>query len=246
MGEVRCVGVEVARGAFRLGPVDLVIGPGVTVLVGRNGAGKTTLLRAVVGLVPTAAGTIEIGGSAQGERRARAGLMRRIGYVPQGAEVPGGARVVDLLRYAAWLKAVPRPEAEARVAEALDELDVAHLATRRARTLSGGERQRVSIAMSLVHRPVLLVLDEPSVGLDPVQRVALRGLVDRLGRTRAVVVSTHVVADIDEHDDTVVVLDAGTVTFTGSSDGVAARARPGDHGASDLERGLWRLLGAGG
>ncbi|MBU2694744.1 ATP-binding cassette domain-containing protein [Pimelobacter sp. 30-1] len=245
MDEVRCDGVEVVRGGFRLGPINLTIGRGVTVLVGRNGAGKTTLLQALVGLVPAVAGRVEVAGVAHGDRRRRAELARRIGYVPQGAEAPGGARVVDLLRYAAWLKAVPRAETAARVADALDELDVAHLATRRARTLSGGERQRVSIAMSLVHRPVLLVLDEPSVGLDPVQRVALRGLVDRLGETRAVVVSTHVVADIDADDDTVVVLDAGTLTFTGTAAAVAAGARPGDSGGSDLERGLWRLLGAG-
>jgi len=244
MTEVRCEGVEVARGGFRLGPVDLAIGRGVTVLVGRNGAGKTTLLQAVAGLLPTTAGRFELAGLAPDDRRTRGALMSRIGYVPQGAEVPGGARVVEVVRYAAWLKAVPRRQTASSVADALDELDVGHLASRRVRTLSGGERQRVSIAMSLVHQPVLLVLDEPSVGLDPVQRVALRRLVDRLGETRAVVVSTHVVADIDAGDDTVVVLDAGRVTFTGTAAAVAALAGPGDQGGTDLERGLWRLLGA--
>lgn len=169
--------------------------------------------------------------------------MRQVGYVPQGADVPGPARVVDIVRYSAWLKGVPRSEATAAVDNALRELSITEFRDRKARTLSGGERQRVSIAMALVHRPSVLILDEPTVGLDPVQRLQLRENIVELSRTRAVVLTTHLVEDIGEGDGAVVAMAEGRVTFVGSADSVRDLGSEGGRGATPLERGLWRVLG---
>lgn len=213
-------------------------------LVGRNGAGKTTLLRALVGLQNPTAGAVEIEGLSPHDRRQSKQVMRSVGYVPQGAAIPGGAKVVELLQYSCWLKAIPRRRAPALVEQAAQDLQIEHLQGRRIRSLSGGERQRVSIAMSLVHQPSALIFDEPSVGLDPVQRVGLRGVIDDLSRARAVLVSTHLVSDMGGESDTIVVLRDGAVAFTGSSTELSALATPRDRGATALEQGLWHVLGA--
>ena len=171
-----------------------------------------------------------------GEREAQH-VMRSVGYVPQEAGVPGTARVKDLLSYAAWLKGVPSRESVESIGAVLAELSIAELAQRKTGSLSGGERQRVSIAMALVHRLTVLILDEPTAGLDPVQRVLLRRTIDELAQQRAIVVSTHLVEDMGGHGDTVLVLHEGRIAFTGTPDELRAIARPEDVGVSTLERG---------
>lgn len=237
-----CVCLEANRGSFHLGPVDLSVGIGMTVLVGRNGAGKTTLLRTMVGLIRPTAGEVQIAGSDPHHDRQAREARRQIGYVPQGAQVPPAARVEDIVAYAAWLKGVPRSETRGLVDAAMTALDITPFARRRARTLSGGERQRVSLAMALVHRPSVLVLDEPSVGLDPVQRVQLRRTLDALAAERAVLVSTHLVEDIGS-EDAVVALAKGRVTFDGRAADLTAGDAPAGTGSTTLEQGLWNLLG---
>lgn len=239
-----CSGVEVDLGKFHLGPIDMELGRGVTTLVGRNGAGKTTLLRTIVGLQGLRAGRVDIAGSSPHGRHQAKLVYRSIGYVPQGAVVPGGARVGDIVAYSAWLKGVSRSDTASLVASILRELSIEDFARRRVRTMSGGERQRVSLAMALVHRPSILVLDEPSVGLDPVQRVGFRRMLDLLARERAVLLSTHLIEDMGGSNDTIVVLRDGVVAFTGTPAELSANATPVDIGSSDLERGLWRILGS--
>lgn len=240
---IECDDLTLSRGDFRLGPVSLSVGVGPTTLVGRNGAGKTTLLRSLVGLERPRGGQVSINGMDPYDRAARSAVMRQIGYVPQGADVPGAARVADIVSYCAWLKGVPRREATAAVGDALREVSITEFGDRRARTLSGGERQRVSIAMALVHRPSVLILDEPTVGLDPVQRLQLRENILELARTRAVVLTTHLVEDIGEGDGAVVAMAAGKVSFVGSADSVRQMGTESGRGATPLERGLWRVLG---
>lgn len=237
---IRCDQVQVRRGDFVLGPIDLAMGAGITTIVGRNGAGKTTLLRTLVGLVRPDAGRVVV--AQGGDERL---FARHVGYVAQGAQVPGHAVVRDVVGYAAWLKGVARRSTTGSVADALTVMEVAHLEQRRVRTLSGGERQRVSIAMALVHDPSVLILDEPSVGLDPVQRLTLRRTLDRLSAGRAIVVSTHLVEDMGGDADRVLAMSHGKVVFTGSTDELRGLARIDDIGSSDLERGLWHVLGSG-
>jgi len=232
----------VERGTFTLGPIDLSIGRGTTFLVGRNGAGKTTLMRSTVGLEPLAAGRIVVAGIDMASRRDHRDVMRRIGFVPQSVAIPPSARVEDVVSYAAWLKGLSRQDTRTRVTEALEALDVGAFRKRIVRGLSGGERQRVSIAMSLVHRPDVLLLDEPSAGLDPIQRVSLRRLLDRIAHDRAVVISTHIVEDLGTDDHDFVVLDQGTIRYTGGAPGLRALADDGA-GPASLERGIWHVLG---
>ncbi len=205
-------------------------------LVGRNGAGKTTLMRTIVGLERPSSGRVEIAGFGIRAAQERRDAIRRIGYVPQAAAIPPSARVTDILAYAAWLKGVPAADTRTQGEDALEQVSLADFHSRRVGTLSGGERQRLSIAMALVHRPDVLVLDEPSVGLDLVQRAQLTRIIDRLGSEHAVLLSTHLVEDISETSGRIVVIRDGQIRFTGT---------PADVG-EDLGRGLWQLLGGDG
>ncbi|MBC3186849.1 ATP-binding cassette domain-containing protein [Corynebacterium sp. zg-331] len=138
--------------------LDWEIGSGVTVLLGPNGSGKSTLIKCLAGILPVQEGVITF---AEGDSC--------IGYVPQNPSLPALARVRDLLSYAAWLSGVPRGEIPRRVDAVVERLDLGELQRRRVRTLSGGERQRVAIGVGVINDPSLLLLDEPTVGLDPSQ-----------------------------------------------------------------------------
>lgn len=240
---IECSAVTVERGEFRLGPIDLTIARGTTILLGRNGAGKTTFLRSIVGLEALASGAIRVRGIGTTDRRARRDLMRRVGFAPQEAAIPHAARVADTVAYAAWLKGVPHSATRERVQESLEILDIGSLALRHIRDLSGGERQRVSIAMALVHRPDVLLLDEPSAGLDPIQRVSLRRLLDGIASDRAVVLSTHLVEEVGGGRESVVVLKDGAIAFNGSAAQLEDHSGDSAAGNSALERGIWSVLG---
>ncbi|MEU4801300.1 ATP-binding cassette domain-containing protein [Actinosynnema sp. NPDC023587] len=189
-----------------LSGVDWTIGSGVTGLLGPNGAGKTTLLNVLVGLAKPHSGTLRFHGGTSGT----------IGFVPQRFSLVGGMRVVDTVAYAAWVNGVDRPACAAAALRALAAVRLDDLATARVRTLSGGQRQRVGVAAALAHEPDVLVLDEPTVGLDPAQRMRLREVVADLGRTRTVLLSTHLIEDISHLCRRVGVLADGRLVFDGS------------------------------
>lgn len=187
------------------------VGTGINALLGPNGSGKTTLLRCIVGELTPEGGSIRIAGEAVGTDAARALL----GYVPQRPTMPGLATVRDLVAYAAWLSRVPSRDLDRAVDGALRDLDVSDLARRRIRTLSGGQRQRVALATAVVHRPRILVLDEPTVGLDPGQRLKVRQLIHRLGQQIPVIMSTHLTEDVEHLASTVAILVGGKIQFSG-------------------------------
>lgn len=176
---------------------------GVVALLGPNGAGKSTLMGLLVGVLKLQAGRIEM-------------PTTSIGYVAQKATWPGRFTIRELLEYAAWWQRVPRAERISRVAAASEVLDLGKVLDQRLGQLSGGYHRRAMIAQGLVHDPGILVLDEPSVGLDPRQRVGLREQAARLARDRLVIVATHLVDDVEKIADWVTVLDEGEVTFTGA------------------------------
>jgi ABC-2 type transport system ATP-binding protein len=200
----------------------------VTGLLGPNGAGKTTLLSVIVGLLRPKAGTIEVrGGDA------------RFGFVPQRFSMAGGMRLLDAIAYTAWINGVNDRDGAAR--RALAAVDLADKAGERIRTLSGGQRQRAGIAAGLVHEPDVLVLDEPTVGLDAGQRWRVRDLIAEIGRTRPVIVSTHLLEDVSHTCDRVGVLADGRLVFDGT---VAELEASGEKQArrSPIEAGYERLL----
>jgi len=154
--------------------------------------------------------------------------------------------VRDVLEFAAWLKKVPARGVGPRIEEVADRLSIPHLLNRRVASLSGGERQRASIAAALLHTPTVLLLDEPTTGLDPVQRVGLRSVLSDLAHECVVLVSTHLVEDIDTSAARVLVLADGKVVHDGSAVTLQAAVADGSRGATPLERGLWTVLTRGG
>ncbi|MFF3849528.1 ATP-binding cassette domain-containing protein [Streptomyces sp. NPDC002328] len=183
------------RRTLVLDGVDLRLGPGVHALLGPNGAGKTTLLR----ILATAAAPTE-GGVTLLDRdpripATRQEIRRRLGYLPQEFGVPRGYTVRDFLVYAAWLREMSGDEIPAAVERAARAVELGDLLRRRLGRLSGGEKQRVGIAQAVVNSPELLILDEPTVGLDPGQRARFHSLVRELGRTSCVLLSTHLMAE---------------------------------------------------
>ncbi len=212
---------------------------GVVGLVGPNGAGKTTLLNTVATLVPPQAGTVRLAGvdtsSAAGRRRARA----LVGYVPQAFGFPPRVTVRDFVAYVAWLKAVPAASIDAACDRALELVDLTGRAGQRLGSLSGGMLQRAGLAQALVNRPPVLILDEPTVGLDPEQRAHFRDLIGSLEDT-CVVISTHLLEDVAATAGLVAVMAEGRIAFAGTLGELAARG--GDDGASDLEAGYVAVL----
>lgn len=205
-------GLSVDRGQRNvLRDVSFSVGPGVTALVGRNGAGKSTLLLTLVGLLAPQVGVVRLGsGQAAGSREA----CRHLGWMPQHLQFPRHARVNDTVDYAAWLRGVDDGREDA-VATALATADLDSLARRRAGTLSGGEVRRLGLACAVVGAPEVLVLDEPTVGLDPLQREDILGRIRDLGTRHCVVLSTHIVEDLTDAADHVLALDQGRIAFDG-------------------------------
>jgi ABC-2 type transport system ATP-binding protein len=218
--------------------VDLHIERGVFGLLGPNGAGKTTLIRILATVTRPSAGSISILGQSLGDRGSLRTIRRSIGYLPQSFSFYRRFTALDTVEYVGWLKEVPPGELRARALKALEQVGLADRATAQMQRLSGGMVRRVGIAQALVNDPDVLLLDEPTTGLDPAQRIEFRNLVRRLAERSTVLLSTHLVEDVAAVCDRVAVLDDGVIRFTGTSAELEARAGPGSVGDSRLERGF--------
>ncbi|MEV4622210.1 ABC transporter ATP-binding protein [Asanoa sp. NPDC049573] len=223
---VRAEGVVLRYGrTTALDGVSLSLGTGVTGLLGPNGAGKTTLLRVVATAVRPDAGSVEAFGHDALSGPGRLALRRRLGYLPQDPGFHPSFTAFEFVDYVAILKELTvrsARHAEVRRVLALVGLDAQR--GKRMRALSGGMRQRVALAAALIGDPALLILDEPTVGLDPEQRMRFRELFADLGEGRAVLLSTHQTEDVMSLCRTVVVIDQGRVRFTGAPADLAGLA----------------------
>jgi len=205
--------------------INITIGPGITGLLGPNGAGKTTTLRILATLLPPTSGTARLDGWSTSHDRERVEIRRRLGYLPQDLGLYPRFTVFEFVDYLAMLKELHDPrQRHRRVREALEAVDLQDVAGRKIRTLSGGIRRRVGIAQAIVADPQLLLLDEPTGGLDPEQRVRFRQLVGRLGEHRTILLSTHLVEDVSAICTSVVVLWHGRVLFQGAPAELRKRA----------------------
>ena len=223
--------------------VTLDAGPGVSGLLGPNGAGKTSLLRMLATVIPPSSGRLRLLGHDPGLSEQRRKIRRRLGYVPQNLGFYPGFTVVEFVEYFALLKEMPAAGVHRAVAAAVERVGLGDRATAKLRTLSGGMLRRVGIAQAIVNEPELLLLDEPTAGLDPEQRVAFRALLRDLGQRATVIVSTHLVEDVGAACTQVALMDRGKIAFYGTPDELTARgvgtAAVGD---APLERGYSAVL----
>jgi ABC-2 type transport system ATP-binding protein len=226
-------GLRVRRGGQLVLPgIDLDVSPGlVTGLLGPSGSGKTTLMRSIVGVQVVEGGDVRVLGDAAGSP----GLRRRVGYVTQAPSVYADLSVGENLRYFARVIGADG----GAVADAIAAVDLSAQTTQVVHTTSGGQRARVSLAAALVGRPELLVLDEPTVGLDPVLRRDLWDLFHRLADGGAtLLVSSHVMDEADRCDE-LILLREGRVLATGTPAAIRERT-----GAERLEDAFLRLIEA--
>jgi ABC-2 type transport system ATP-binding protein len=222
--------------------VDLAAGPGVFGLLGPNGAGKTTLLRIMATVIPPTSGTLRLLGRDPGSYGPRREIRRRLGYLPQNLGYYPGFTVVEFVEYFALLKEMPAARIPAAVAAAVERVDLGGKAKAKLRTLSGGMLRRVGIAQAIVNDPELLLLDEPTAGLDPEQRVQFRALLRELGQHATVIVSTHLVEDVGAACGQVALMDEGKIVFHGTPGELTVRGEGHGTGDAPLERGYSAVL----
>jgi ABC-2 type transport system ATP-binding protein len=215
---IDAAGLVKAYGRHRaLDGFDLRARTGVTGLLGPNGAGKTTLLRVLATVLPADAGGLRILGQDPHDPTGRRHVRRRLGYLPQDAGFHRGFTAFEAVDYIAVLKEHTATRARHdEVRRVLDLVGLSEVATKKVRALSGGMRQRLGLAQALLGRPELLVLDEPTVGLDPEQRMRFRDLVSEAGHGRTVILSTHQTEDVAAVCSEVVVVREGRALFTGT------------------------------
>ncbi len=242
--------VEITRVTRRFGRtmavrgITLTAGPGVLGLLGPNGAGKTTLLRMMATVVPPSSGRMRLLDRDPGLYRPRQEIRRRLGYLPQSLGYYPGFTIGEFVEYFALLKEVPPARMRTAVSAAIERVELGDQAKARLRTLSGGMLRRVGIAQAIVNEPDLLLLDEPTAGLDPEQRVAFRALLRDLGQHATVVVSTHLVEDVGAACARVALMDRGTIVYTGTPAELTARGVGHSSGDAPLERGYSAVLAA--
>jgi ABC-2 type transport system ATP-binding protein len=205
--------------------LELTAHPGVTGLLGPNGAGKTTLLRILATVTPYDRGHLRVLGEDPRRPEGRLKVRRSLGYLPQDAGFHGGFTAFEAVDYVAVLKEHVHVRARHdEVRRVLELVGLSDVATKKVRTLSGGMRRRLGLAQALLGTPDLLVLDEPTVGLDPEQRIRFRDMVAEAGHGRTVVLSTHQTEDVEAVCTHVVVVNQGRSLFAGTVEELTALA----------------------
>ena len=219
--KIQQVGMTYPSGKQALKQLDLELrSPSLIGLLGPNGAGKSTLMKLLVAALLPTEGTILADGVPLplAERHLKAGL----GYLPQDFGLFDELTVTQFLDYMAALKGISDPRTAIR--ETIRAVNLEEKAKARIRTLSGGQRQRVGIAQALLGDPSLLIFDEPTVGLDPEERIRFRNLFSRTAQDRLVLLSTHIIEDVQSVCDQIVVIDHGRILFAGTPEGLIRAA----------------------
>ena len=203
--------------------VDFGVGPGeVHALVGENGAGKSTTMRILTTFIAATSGTVRVGGDCVFEQPMR--VRKRLGYMPENNPLPLDLRVADYLKFRAQLKRLANGDSANRIAGVMEQCGVADVAGRFIGQLSRGYRQRVGMADALLGKPELIVLDEPTAGLDPNQVRSVRKLVRDLAGGHTVLISSHILSEIEMTCDRVVILHEGRLLASGALDELMAKA----------------------
>lgn len=195
--------------------------PNLIGLVGPNGAGKSTLMKLIVARLLQTSGTISVDGVDL--QKAQKGLKRRLGYLPQDFGLYDELTVYQFLDYIAVLKGLSK-DAKPYIDQAIMDTNLSEKRNARIRTLSGGQKQRVGIAQAFLGNPELIILDEPTVGLDPEERVKFRNLFSRYARNKIVILSTHIIDDVQSICNRLIVLNQGVMRYDGEPDALIKRA----------------------
>jgi len=207
--------------------VSLSIQPGLIGLLGPNGAGKTTLMRMLATLLTPTSGTARIGGYEVGHASNRRQIKRLLGYLPQELGLYPNLNAYEFLDYIAVLKGMHNDAARRqRITQLLETVGLADVAKRRLQSYSGGMKRRVGLAQALITDPQLLIVDEPTAGLDPEERIRIRTMLSELALAgnRVIILSTHIVEDVAQTCRRLIVLHKGEVRFDGAPEDLAALA----------------------
>lgn len=202
--------------------LNLDLGPGILGLLGPNGAGKSTLMRILATLVTPGSGRVLWNGV--DIAREPDALRAELGYLPQDFGVYPALTAREFLAYLAAVKGLPSVKARERIDQCLGLVGLSEAGDRRLGDFSGGMRQRVGIAQALLNDPQLLIVDEPTVGLDPEERLRFRHLITDLAAQRLVILSTHIVSDVEASATALAVMAKGRLLFTGAPDPLLAQA----------------------
>jgi len=191
--------------------VNIKLNKGVIGLVGSNGAGKSTLMRMMCGILLPSDGDISFDGISVGDEKYRDVL----GYLPQDFGYYPEFNALDFLMYISSLKGIEPKEAKKKSLLLLEKVGLTDVKNKRIRTFSGGMKQRLGIAQAILNDPKVIILDEPTAGLDPKERVRFRNMIKELGQEAIVLLSTHIVSDIEKIADRIIVIKDGSIIFDG-------------------------------
>ena len=189
---------------------------GIYGVLGPNGAGKTTLLGMIMGTLRPDSGQILYN---EGPiERNRSAFVSRVGYLPQNAIFYKDFPADEFLDYICELKDIPKVERSSQIATVLEEVNLAEAAKKKIGAYSGGMRQRLGIAQALLGNPEILIFDEPTAGLDPIERIRFRNTISRLAGNRTIIITTHIVPDVEFIAQTIVLMNHGKIVLSGSPD----------------------------
>ena len=201
--------------------ISLTLEKGVYGLLGANGAGKTTLMRMICGILDPSSGSLSCDGIDVSQEEYR----ELLGYLPQDFGYYPEFTAQDFMLYIAALKGIPKSKAKVKTAELLEMVSLKNEAKKKIKTFSGGMKQRLGIAQALLNDPKILVLDEPTAGLDPKERIKFRNIISRMGADRIILLSTHIVSDIEHIANTILIMKDGQMIHEGSLEDIIAVIR---------------------
>ena len=206
--------------------INLEIGNGMFGLLGPNGAGKTTLMRIIAGLLRPTSGTLSVLGNDSQSRQGKQAIKQSLGYLPQELGLYPNLSAREFLDYIGILKGITDAKArEYQVSELLELVRLDDTAKRKLKAFSGGMKRRVGIAQAMLGNPKLLIVDEPTVGLDPEERVRIRNILSDMAMRCTVILSTHVIEDIGHSCNDLAIINKGDVLFQGAPSRLIERAR---------------------
>lgn len=234
-------GLEKKYGSFSaVKDVYFTAQPGqVTGFLGPNGAGKTTTMRILTGYSPPSGGSAKVAGYDVFEQSME--VRKHVGYLPESVPLYRDMTAIGYLMYLAEIRGVPQRRARAQ--DVLKRVGLVERARSQIRTLSKGMRQRVGLAAALIHDPEVLILDEPTIGLDPIQVLELRDLVSELGRDHTVMFSTHILSEAEQVCDSVVIINRGEIMAQGSPDQLRDELERGQRILVRVEDDVEKALG---